>query len=41
MNRILQANKKVVLIVSHSIIAQKKCQYLAKVFNKKKVGRTF
>lgn len=40
-NQTLQHNKKVVLIVSHEIIAQKKAHYLAKLFNKKKVGKTF
>jgi replicative superfamily II helicase len=41
MNQTLQNNKKVVLIVSHNSIALRKCQYLSKLFSKKKVGKTF
>jgi pre-mRNA-splicing helicase BRR2 len=40
-SQMLQSHRKVVLIVSHQVIAQKKCQYLTKLFGKKKVARTF
>lgn len=41
MNQVLQNHKKVVLVVSHQIIAQKKSLLLSKIFSKKKVARTF
>ena len=41
MSQTLHMNKKVVLVVSHKVIAQKKTALLTKAFNKKKVGRTF
>ena len=41
MSQALQSHKKVVVIVSHQIIAQKKCLLLSKIFSKKKVGKTF
>ena len=41
MSHTLQQRKKVVLIVSHQIIAQKKSHSLAKLFSKKRVARTF
>jgi len=41
MSQVLQQHKKVVLIVSHKVIAQKKTAFLAKIFNRKKVARTF
>ena len=41
MSQTLHQNKKVVLIVSHKVIAQKKTALLSRVFNRKKVGRTF
>jgi pre-mRNA-splicing helicase BRR2 len=41
MNQALQNKKKVVVVVSHQVIAQKRCFYLSKIFSKKKVGRTF
>jgi replicative superfamily II helicase len=41
MSQSLHLNKKVVVVVSHKVIAQKKTALLTKVFNKKKVGRTF
>ena len=41
MTQTLQQHRKVVLIVSHKIIAQRKTALLAKIFTKKKVGRTF
>lgn len=37
----LQAHKKVIVVVSHQITAQKRCLHLAKIFPKKKVARTF
>ena len=40
-NQAIQNHKKAVIIVSHQIIAQKRCHYLTKIFSKKKVGRTF
>ncbi len=41
MNQALQNHKKVVLVVSHQVIAQKKSLLLSKIFHKKKVARTF
>jgi len=41
MNQILQQHKKVVVVVSHQVIANKRCFYLNKVFAKKKVAKTF
>jgi pre-mRNA-splicing helicase BRR2 len=41
MNQALQNHKKVVVVVSHQVIAQKRCQHLSKIFSKKKVARTF
>jgi replicative superfamily II helicase len=41
MSQTLDQNKKVVLIVSHKVIAQRKTAILTRVFNRKKVGRTF
>lgn len=40
-NQALQQHKKVVIIVSHQVIAQKRCHYLSKIFSKKKVAKTF
>lgn len=40
-SQVLQQNKKAVLILSHEAIVQKKTHYLAKIFGKKKVARTF
>jgi pre-mRNA-splicing helicase BRR2 len=40
-SQVLQQQKKAVLIVSHSVIAQKKTHSLAKLFSKKKVARTY
>ena len=40
-NQALQNHKKAVIIVSHQVIAQKRCHYLSKIFAKKKVARTF
>jgi replicative superfamily II helicase len=37
----LQNHKKVVVVVSHQVIAQKRCLYLSKLFSRKKVARTF
>lgn len=41
MSHVLQQGKKVVLIVSHQVIAQKKSHNLSKLFSKKRVARTF
>lgn len=41
MSQTLQQHRKVVLVVSHKVIAQKKTALLTKVLNKKKVARTF
>jgi RecG-like helicase len=41
MSQTLQQGRKVVLIVSHKVIALKKTQLLTKLFNRKKVARTF
>jgi replicative superfamily II helicase len=40
-NQCVQTNKKVVIIVSHDVIAEKRCSQLIKLFPKKKVGKTF
>lgn len=40
-NQVLQSQKKAVIVVSHQVIAQKRCLQLSKLFPKKKVARTF
>ena len=41
MSQVVQKNRKVVLIVSHEVIALKKTQMLTRLFGKKKVAHTF
>lgn len=40
-NQTLQSHRKVVVVVSHQVIAQKRHQQLIKLFPRKKVTRTF